>query len=187
MIQLRYDRQELGVKDMKKNLLLFFLIILIPYGVHAESITYNVCKEGCEYDSMQDVFRLIHNQDSRIADPNEEKKDIYIIIKDGETYNVDFSEFPSYYNGRYSYLDYVDNTSASNFYLMGEDPNNRPTIYSGERQMSFEFYNAHVISFENLIMKNVETDNSFHGGENEIILVKTLENCIIDGYSTLFA
>ena len=57
------------------------------------------------------------------------------------------------------------NRFVSNFYLKGEDPDHKPTIYSGESQLSFEFQNADKIVFENLIMKNVETDGSFHGGD----------------------
>ena len=151
---------------MKKILL--FIILLLPFVVNAEEKVYEICQDGCEYNSVQEVFDLIRDPYNTNSVPEMAIYDLTIIIKDDATYNVDFREFREYSqvgNQNYFGTGYVTNTNAYKFTLKGVDPEHRPTIYSGTDQMSFWFKYGKELIFENIIMKNVETDNSFHGGD----------------------
>ena len=71
---------------MKRNILMISLFIFIfPLMVNAETIEYNICKNGCEYSDFISVGRNIY-ETSNLSD-----KDIVIKITDSETY-----EWPEY-------------------------------------------------------------------------------------------
>ncbi len=77
---------------MKK--ILAFLILLIPFIVSAEDVTYEVCKSGCTYDSVDATYLAIKTLDTS------KQYNITINIKDGETYNIQDSTLDrNFFNG----------------------------------------------------------------------------------------
>lgn len=143
---------------MKKKLffLIFIIYLIFPVFVNAEELKYEVCKSGCEYSDLQEVFTLVNDPNDRSSVPENAIYDVVIEIKDGETYNVDFRTIDS---------GYVTNTNAKTFTIKGSNSDNRPTIYSGDDEMSFWIKYGEYFLIENVIMKNLETDHSFHGGD----------------------
>ena len=178
----------------KKLLIVIILLFIFPIFVNAEDLVYNVCKNGCEYSDLQEVFALLHDEHYLDHLSNPSTYDVYINIKDGETYNIDFMQLLKYAknsNSNPQPSGYVRNISATNFYIKGENSENKPTILSGEGQMAFCFYNASNIVFENLIMKNIVSDGSFHGGDllietnNKTSFVK-VNNCEVYAADTFY-
>ena len=167
-----------------KNKILFILLLFIfsPLTVKAEELVYNVCKSGCEYNDLQEVFVLLNDPNYRTSVPENAIYDVVVEIKDGETYNVDFRVIDS---------GYITNTNAKTFTIRGSDPDNRPTIYSGDDQMSFWIKYGEYFLIENVVMKNVETDYSFHGGDlfimangnNDLIEVRNSEFHVQDCFN----
>ena len=64
---------------------LAFLFILMPI-VKAETITYNVCKSGCEYSDLNTVFANIIAIDNNTNEENDVS--VVINISDSESYQL---------------------------------------------------------------------------------------------------
>ena len=58
---------------MKKLLIIIGIIIFIPLCVNAETLTYNICKSGCEYSDLSDIINEINGLN---------EKDIIINLND---------------------------------------------------------------------------------------------------------
>ena len=71
---------------MKKRF--FFLILLfVPILVKGETLVYNVCENGCEYDDINEVY------DEILSLPRNVTHDITLNIKDGRSYSKRLSAF----------------------------------------------------------------------------------------------
>ena len=67
--------------NMKKRF--FFLILLfVPLLVKGETLVYNVCENGCEYDDINEVY------DEILSLPRNVTHDITLNIKDGRSYLI---------------------------------------------------------------------------------------------------
>ena len=71
---------------MKKYISILLTIFLIPIFVNAETLTYNVCESGCEYENLRNVNREI----DAISDLSD--KDIIINI------NSDMQNYALWFN-----------------------------------------------------------------------------------------
>ncbi len=120
---------------MKKTFKTLLLIVVCFTCLKVNAKTYDICKNGCTYDNAQDVFYEL--QFSTV------EEDVIILFKDNGVYHV-----------------YITNMT-----IKSEDPKNRATLESGQNQFSFEYDNAENFIVENMIMKNLETDHSTHGGD----------------------
>lgn len=63
-----------------KKIMLIMLFFLFPFCVHAETITYDLCKNGCAYDQYDDIITEIGKLDFN------KTYDFVIEIKDSNTY-----------------------------------------------------------------------------------------------------
>ena len=143
---------------MKK--LLAFLILLIPFIVSAEDVTYEVCKSGCTYDSVDATYQAIKTLDTS------KQYNITINIKDGETYNIQQSTLErNFFNG--------NNPIKDSSILVKGTGSTRPTITSDSVS-----YNLNVICLKNVTLDNVnfESNNaiyfSAHGNSVGVLNIK---------------
>ena len=68
---------------MKRRLFVLLFLLLIPIKIFAlEEKEYNVCKNGCEYNELETVFREIQSFSSNAG------YNIVINIQDQETYQL---------------------------------------------------------------------------------------------------
>ena len=144
---------------MKRILVVTISLFLMPVIVNAETITYEICKNGCEYDEVYSVGLNI-NQDPNLAD-----KDIIIKVTDSATYDwpvenaifgsndniikslsIDFGN--SYINNNYDYIYvnfYVDNLSLKNINYIGD---NEETFYiNSAKKVTISNSKVDAISF----------------------------------------
>ncbi len=79
---------------MKRIWILFISLFLIPTLVNAETLTYEVCENGCEYSSLSDVETAIRN----ISDLSD--KDIIINVNSDITsdYHLNIGDFDNMAN-----------------------------------------------------------------------------------------
>lgn len=125
--------------------LFIFLLYLLPVVGNAETITYNVCKNGCEYSEVTGV--LIELQD---RENNYNNDDITINITDTSDYYIDNSKIE---------INYDENTLANinSFTING---NNSTWIFgNGNRN---EIY----IGAKNILVDKVKVKDYFNLGEN---------------------
>ena len=120
---------------MKKKILLV-IILLLPFIVKAETLNYEVCKNGCEYNDINPVFTEIKNLDrTKIYDIN-------IEIKDGETYEISNANHEIYYNEE-------SEIHKSTISIKGPE-DNHPTLTTGEGLYSINLVRIRGISLENI-------------------------------------
>ena len=104
---------------MKRIWILFISLFLIPIFVNAETITYNICKNGCEYSEVYDVLIELQNRED-----NFNNDDIIINITDTSDYYIDSSNIE---------INYDENT-LSNINSFTINGNNSTWIFeSGNR------------------------------------------------------
>lgn len=125
---------------MKK--ILYLIILLIPFIVSAEDVTYEVCKSGCAYDSVDATYQAITTLDTS------KQYNITINIKDGETYNIQDSTLDrNFYNGS-------DLIKDSSLIIKGTG-STRPTITTDSTTKKLN-----VIYFKSVTIENVNFESS---------------------------
>ena len=75
---------------MKK--ILAFLILLIPFIVSAEDVTYEVCKSGCTYDSVDATYQAIITLDTS------KQYNITILNRSEQLLHMHIRSFPTKYS-----------------------------------------------------------------------------------------
>ena len=71
---------------MKKIIYLLLIIFLIPIFVNAETITYNICKSGCEYSTIAEIINHFLDLRDEVGDEALSNYDIIVNFNDSETY-----------------------------------------------------------------------------------------------------
>ena len=152
---------------MKKIFKMLLLIVVCFMCLKVNAKTYDICKNGCTYDNAQDVFYELQYSTAQ--------EDVVILFKDNGVYHVDFdASFGTYGNQNQYIMGYSENPYITNMTIKSEDPKNRATLESGQNQFSFEYDKAENFIVENMIMKNLETDHSYHGGDMFFVQEKNI-------------
>ena len=89
---------------MKKYFYIILSLLLIPMLVNAETLTYNICKSGCEYNDVTTVLNEINNAT--------ENSDIKIVFKDSDTYEGYSNQFIYSINRHFSSFEIIGNNAT---------------------------------------------------------------------------
>ena len=76
--------------------IVLFLLLMFPFFVNAETLTYNVCQNGCEYTELNDVLLELNNKTFNHEYNN---TDIIINLLDDSTYSLQNVAQYSIYGG----------------------------------------------------------------------------------------
>ncbi len=98
---------------MKKVLLsILLIIVIIPFTVKAQTKTYNICKEGCDYDSILVVWSEVNHL--------EEDYDVVVNFKDEAVYSfLDFNYMDILMSDEWSVGTYIWNPHVKSFTMNG--------------------------------------------------------------------
>lgn len=148
---------------MKKKLLLV-IILLLPFIVEAETLNYEVCKNGCEYTELNDVYNVLKELDLS------KTYDINIEVKDGETYVVNSSSVRLFNSSQ--------EIIKSSITIKGTG-STRPTIKTDSDTEWLPNYSVWNLDYENI---NFEVNDMMLGTNTYVTNGHTnLKNCDIKG------
>ena len=75
---------------MKKYFYILLILLLMPILVNAETLEYNICKNGCEYDELSEVLNILTEMSNNLEFNGQ---DIIINITDNESYDLTDTEY----------------------------------------------------------------------------------------------
>ena len=148
-----------------KKIIIFIILLIIPFVVKGQTLVYNVCQTDCEYNELNDVY----NEILSLSTP--EEHDITINIKDGRTYII-------------PYRNCDKNISNAKIKVIGT--NKRPTIQGSKNGSKLNDY-PNIIStdiyYENL---KIEATNYLKIGNVESDSKAVIKNVIFSSNSLNF-
>ena len=74
---------------MKKYISILLIMFLTPVLVNAETLEYNICKNGCEYNELSDVLNILQDMRNNNLFNGQ---DIVINFKDSAEYSISDSK-----------------------------------------------------------------------------------------------
>lgn len=135
---------------MKKIILIIIAVFCSISIVKAGDYYFELCKSGCEYNDLNDIYQILHDFDRTVIN------NVTIEVKDNETYTLTHRSTFNWY--------YLTNQAVikSVVVFKGQKGNN-PTITLADDGQWLTFLDTYYETFENL---NFVTDKNISLGEN---------------------
>ena len=154
---------------MKRIYYTLIIILCLPIMVNAETITYNICKSGCEYSDLKTVLNN-HRSENQLDD-------IIINFQDSETYELDND----------SDIDIYVNSIIFNGNNASITQNDRTIHFRVKKSLKFENINMniHQVAFLGFGNTEEEINNKTYLEKNMQFTNVTFKGNYIIGYSNI--
>ncbi len=130
-----------------KKYILFILLMICPMFVHAESFEYHVCKSGCDYTELEEVFGILNSYTGGYD------KDVTIYIDDAETYNLTNNNF---IHNNYGYDQSIYRYRVNKLVIEGTNGKPKITTSSVHQDGNYSERSIYFAINDDILIKNVK-------------------------------
>ena len=189
---------------MRKYIYTLITLLLIPMLVNAETLTYNICKSGCEYSSFDEIRNHSNGILNEVGEEVFSTYDVIINFKDSETYEENSFEYASVnsltINGNNASIitNYFSFVLINKFTVNNLNITTKWLVFSGKFDESkignpeYNEYKNSIININNCSIKVTEGIELFSGvfnisnsSLNSINLITTLSDVNMQNTSLL--